>query len=410
MSTSRVYDLVVLGASGYTGKLTAEYIAKNFPTDIRWALAGRSANKLEDVAAECKSIDADRSQPAIETCSLDSSELNALAKKTTILLTTIGPYSVHGEHAFKACADNGTHYLDITGEVVWHNEMIKKYERTAKANGSIMIPQIGLDSAPADMVVWSIVELIREKFSAPTGEVILSAKFPAVPSGGTLSSVFSIFDVYSFKELQDAGAPYALSPIPGPAVRDPVPLKTKLFGFRSVRDLGMLTTYFFARADIPQVHRSWGLLGGPSGYGPNFHFSEYAKSQNYLTAIASHFTLLFGSILVAIPFARTILKKTVVQPGDGPSKEESRNHVVEYKAIGNPDVKSENPARAWVKATYAGSGYQLTAVIAASATLTLLRDEHKLEGGIHTPATLGQKFLDRMEEGGFKFEKGIYEN
>jgi short subunit dehydrogenase-like uncharacterized protein len=108
---------------------------------------------------------------------LDSQELGDLAKKTTILITTIGPYSVHGEPAFKACADNGTHYLDITGEAVWHNQMIKKYERTAKSTGSIMIPQIGLDSAPADMMTWVLVNMIREKFSSPTAEVVLSANF-----------------------------------------------------------------------------------------------------------------------------------------------------------------------------------------------------------------------------------------
>lgn len=225
-----------------------------------------------------------------------------------------------------------------------------------------------------------------------------------------MSSLFSIFDVYSLKQLKAAGAPYALSPIPGPAVRDPVPWRTKLFGFRSVRDLGILTSYIFAKADIPQVQRSWGLLGGPANYGPNFSFSEYAKSQNYLTAIASHFALLFGSILVVIPFVRTLLKKTAVQPGDGPSKEESKNNRVEYKGIGNQDVKTKNPERAFVKATFAGSAYELTGVIVASAALTLLRDDHKLEGGIYTPASLGQKFLDRLEEGGFKFEKGIYES
>jgi short subunit dehydrogenase-like uncharacterized protein len=114
---------------------------------------------------------------AIEICSLDSNELDALAKKTTVLITTIGPYALHGEPAFRACADNGTHYLDITGEAVWHNQMIKKYERTAKASGSIMIPQIGVDSAPADMMTWVLVNMIREKFSVPTAEVVLSANF-----------------------------------------------------------------------------------------------------------------------------------------------------------------------------------------------------------------------------------------
>jgi short subunit dehydrogenase-like uncharacterized protein len=114
---------------------------------------------------------------AIETCSLDPNDLDALMKKTTVLISTIGPYSVHGEPTFKACCDNGTHYLDITGEAVWHNQMIKKYERTAKTTGSIMIPQIGVDSAPADMMTWVLVNMIKRKFSVATGEVVLSANF-----------------------------------------------------------------------------------------------------------------------------------------------------------------------------------------------------------------------------------------
>jgi short subunit dehydrogenase-like uncharacterized protein len=114
---------------------------------------------------------------AIETCSLDPNDLDALMKKTTVLISTIGPYSVHGEPTFKACCDNGTHYLDITGEAVWHNQMIKKYERTAKTTGSIMIPQIGVDSAPADMMTWVLVNMIKQKFSVATGEVVLSANF-----------------------------------------------------------------------------------------------------------------------------------------------------------------------------------------------------------------------------------------
>jgi short subunit dehydrogenase-like uncharacterized protein len=92
----------------------------------------------------------------IELCNLVPEELDVLAKKTTLLISGIGPYSIYGDHTFKACADNGTHYLDITGEVVWHAKMIKKYESTAKASGSIMIPQIGLDSAPADVVTWFV--------------------------------------------------------------------------------------------------------------------------------------------------------------------------------------------------------------------------------------------------------------
>jgi len=86
----------------------------------------------------------------------------------------VGPYCIYGEHAFKACAENGTHYLDVTGEVPYVAEMIKKYEKTAKASGAIMIPQIGLDSNPADLVTWTLVNMIRNRLSVPTGEVVVT--------------------------------------------------------------------------------------------------------------------------------------------------------------------------------------------------------------------------------------------
>lgn len=97
-----------------------------------------------------------------------------MAKKTKLIIATVGPYAIYGEHVFKACAENGTHYLDVTGEVPYVAEMIKKYERTAKATGAIMIPQNGVESAPADLITWSLVDMIRTKLSSPTAEVILS--------------------------------------------------------------------------------------------------------------------------------------------------------------------------------------------------------------------------------------------
>jgi short subunit dehydrogenase-like uncharacterized protein len=111
---------------------------------------------------------------AIEICNLDDAELGDLARKTTVLISTAGPYALYGEYAFKACAENGTHYLDVTGEVPWVARMIKKYEKAAKTSGAVLIPQIGLESAPSDLVTWSLVSLIRRELSAPTGDVILS--------------------------------------------------------------------------------------------------------------------------------------------------------------------------------------------------------------------------------------------
>lgn len=113
-------------------------------------------------------------QIAIEICNLDDAEMGDLARKTTILITTVGPYSLYGETAFKACAENGTHYIDCTGEIPWVYKMIQKYEKTAQTTGAIMIPQNGIESAPPDLVIWSLVSLIRKELSAPVSSVILS--------------------------------------------------------------------------------------------------------------------------------------------------------------------------------------------------------------------------------------------
>lgn len=111
---------------------------------------------------------------AIEICNLNDVEISDLARKTTLLISTVGPYSAHGEHAFKACAENGTNYLDCTGEAPWVSKMITKYEKVAKTTGAIMIPQIGIESMPSDMITWALVSMIRSKVSAPTSRVMLS--------------------------------------------------------------------------------------------------------------------------------------------------------------------------------------------------------------------------------------------
>jgi len=410
MSASREYDLVVFGATGYTGKLTAEHVTKSLPTDLRWALAGRTASKLEAVAAEIKTINPDRIQPAIEICGLKDADLSALAKKTKVLISTVGPYALYGEHAFKACAENGTHYLDVTGEVAYVLDMIKKYDKTAKASGAIMIPQIGLESAPSDLVTWSLVTMIREKFSAPTGEVILSVHdFSGAPSGGTLNTVLSYLDVFSFKQLKEASTPYALSPIPGPKTSNPKSWVTKLFGIRVVPDLGIMTTSIGASANEPIVQRSWGLLGGNSFYGPNFSFGEYSKARNYLMGVAVHFALVLGTVCLAIPPLRKLARRFVYQPGDGPTKEAYAKDRADYRGIAKPDVQTPNPPRAFCRAHFNGGLYALTGILLAEAAISILRDEHKLSGGVYTPACLGQKFIDRLQSAGFKFEKKFYE-
>lgn len=109
----------------------------------------------------------------IETVDLNDAELLKLAKKTFVLITIIGPYILHGEHAFKACAEAGTHYLDCTGEAPWANKMIKQYEATARSTGAIMIPSCGMNTSPSDVLTWSMAQMIKSKLSAQVGDVVV---------------------------------------------------------------------------------------------------------------------------------------------------------------------------------------------------------------------------------------------
>ncbi|KAK3065631.1 hypothetical protein LTR53_018201, partial [Teratosphaeriaceae sp. CCFEE 6253] len=110
----RQYECVVFGATGYTGKYTCEHIATHLPTDFKWAVAGRSQGKLEQLAEELKTLNPDRSQPGIETARLNREDLLGLARKTKVLITTVGPYHKYGTAVVEACAETGTHYLDCT--------------------------------------------------------------------------------------------------------------------------------------------------------------------------------------------------------------------------------------------------------------------------------------------------------
>ncbi|KAF3010182.1 hypothetical protein E8E14_009172 [Neopestalotiopsis sp. 37M] len=406
----RQYDVVVFGATGYTGLMTAEHIAARFPTDIKWAVAGRSAEKLQKVAAECETINADRIQPKIEICSLNDDDLLALAKKTFVLITTVGPYAQYGEHAFKACAEAGTHYIDCTGEAPWTLKMIKKYESQAKDTGAIIIPQGGFESAPSDVLAWELCRTIRSQLSAPTADVVVELhELNSAPSGGTLATALGIFDCFSAREFADAIKPYALSPVPHPRGTPSPSVFSRLTGLYQVPNLGLLSTSITAVTNAPIVQRTWGVFQQePSRkdefYGPNFSYQELMKARNFATGMAMHYgAMVAGALLMFVPPLRALVRRFVFQPGEGPSREDSAKEYVELRGIAHPDLPNSRK-QAFVKARYRGSMYYLTATLIAQAAATLLQEDVGLTGGVYTPASLGQGYIDRLDENGFEIE------
>ncbi|CEI38804.1 hypothetical protein FVEN_g4663 [Fusarium venenatum] len=408
----RQYDIVVFGATGYTGKLTAEYITTHLPTDLKWAVAGRNESKLNALVEDCKKLNSDRLTPAIEIANLNDEDLRALAKKTCVLLTTVGPYSLYGEHAYKTCAEEGTHYVDVTGEAAWVHKMIKNYEATAKKTGAILVPQAGIESAPADLITWALAKTLRTELGSQTKDVTVSLhEVKSSPSGGTLATALNIWDVFTLKEIQEASSPYAQSPVPHKEpTRPKSTILEMILGVRSVSNLGLLTTSVAGSTDVAVVERTWGLLSEtPSRkeefYGPNFVWQERMKARNWLHGIFIHWLLIVGgALLVSVAPLREFLKKRVVQPGQGASSEDTAKDYVEYRGIAYPDSEKQLDKAAFGRMWHHGGMYLLTAVLLSEIAATILEDNIELGGGSYTPACFGQSLIDRLDKSGLKLD------
>jgi len=298
---------------------------------------------------KCQEWNPDRIPPSIEVCELNNSDLSQLAPKTFILLTTVGPYGRYGEHAFRACAENGTHYADVTGEVPFTARMIAKYASVAAATGALMFPQIGIESCPSDLTAWSLASQLRTTFGPATQlrDVVVSVRIRGAPSGGTLATALGMFDNFPFAEARESYKPFALSPVPNPRIARPRPssmsLLARLTGLVRHPLLGLQTTSIANRTDGAIVERTWGLLESvpvlkDQAYGPNFSFHQYMKAKGVLNGISIHFGLMLLGVIMVTPFLRRFVAARVTQPGGGAELEQAKKEEIEYTAVGRPDV------------------------------------------------------------------------
>ncbi|KAJ5102211.1 hypothetical protein NUU61_004433 [Penicillium alfredii] len=412
MAAIRPYDLVLLGPTGYTGRFCADHIVQNHPTDLKWAIAGRSASKMELIAQELKTLNPDRVQPDVLVVQLNLTELNELAQKTKLVINCVGPYHLYSTPVVEACAANGTHYVDATGETPWIRYIIDKYHESAKANGAIIIPSVGVESAPADILAWSLVKRVREDLSSQTRSINSTIKEmkSSGASGGTLNTILSIFDWRPMSEMPDSFGPYSLTASAPPKDIPGETILQKLFGVRSIRDLGSVTTSPNGMADVALVHRSSSLM--PELYGQRFVFHQFLSVRNAFIGVAIHVGFLLGMSLLMIPPVRWLLRKFVYSPGNGPSREDSLNDRLEYHAVATADQSSTAPQRMFGKLSYEGGMYLFTGLLLAEAAMVILKEEEKVRkvsrGGIVTSATLGQDFVDRLEKVGCHIETKVF--
>ena len=285
--------------------------------------------------------------------------------------------------------------------------MITKYHETAKANHAIIIPEIAVESAPSDILAFALTQLIRKELSVGTREIVACMhELKSTPSGGTVATALGLLDHYSLKEVAKSAGTWASSPVPRTGPQDGPSLIKKVFGVRKVTGLGTLTTSLAASPNVATVQRSWGLLDGGKLYGPNFTYHEYLGVRNTAIAVAVHFAFVFVSLAAAIPPLRWLAKRYYYAFGSSPSQETS-DEALEFRAIATADQNSPHPRRAFARFRWEGSVYYFTGVCLAEAAMLILNDDdlvQRLDGGILTPATLGQAFIDRMVRAGVKFE------
>ena len=386
--SERKFDVIVFGATGYTGKLVAEYMKDEYGDDesIKWAIAGRNMDKLMLVKNDLGLKD------EIEMIEVDSSDIDALNKmtcSTKCVLTTVGPYQLYGSDLVQSCASNGTDYVDLTGEPGWMYEMINLCKEQAEKSGSRIVFSCGFDSIPFDLGVYFLQKAFIEKNGKPAERIrgrvqAMNGEF----SGGTIASLGATMATLKEKPelIKVLANPFSLSEgFEGP----PQPDDSKVILDEKINM--WVAPFVMAPINTKNIHRSNFLLNHM--YGENFEYDEMM-----IAGEGEDGKMIADAMTTANPMGGD----NVPQPGEGPSKEsrEQGNYDVLFVAESGDET---------MQARVTGDmdpGYGSTSKMIAESALCLVKDCDALPGGIYTPApSMGETLISRLvQRAGLTFD------
>lgn len=400
--SAREFDIVLWGATGFTGALTAEYLLGQYgvASQFRWAIGGRNQAKLEavrkDIAAST-GVDADN-LPIIVGDSDDADFLRELAAGTKVICSTVGPYARYGSKLVAACVESGTDYCDLTGEVQWMARMIKEHHEAAVGSGARIVFTCGFDCVPSDIGAFFLNEEMRRRHNVPCAELKFRVKdFKGAASGGTIASMLNMMeeardDPSVLKVMRD---PYSLNPEGEQEGPDgPEPLMASYD-----KDFGeWMAPFVMGAVDTKVVRRSNALQD--YGYGREFEYGEGmlcgGGPSGFLKATAAAQGTMLGMAAMSVGPIRRFVAGRLPQPGEGPSKEEREAGYYDIRLLGrHPDDPGSN-----LKARIYGDrdpGYGSTSKILGESAVCLALDEPVTGGGCLTPAAaMGRALLERL--------------
>ncbi|MEU7859495.1 saccharopine dehydrogenase NADP-binding domain-containing protein [Nonomuraea sp. NPDC049141] len=370
---SRSYDIVLFGASGFTGALTASYLARTAGPEVRWALAGRDRAKLERLGIDAPILVADATDPA---------SLAAIAREARVVVTTVGPYLRYGEPLVAACAEAGTHYLDLTGEAEFVDRMYVRHHRRASTTGAKLVHACGFDSIPYDLGVLFTVGQLPEHVPLKVSGFLRSEMRA---SGGTRASAMTI--ISRPLQLLDAAARRRAAEPPPPGRR----VSSLPGGLRYVGGWALP----MPSLDPQIVGRSARLL---DRYGPDFTYRQYYAVKGLPTALAVAAGAGTMAALAQIPPVRDWMASRV-KPGDGPTPEQRARNWFKITFLG------EGGGRRVVTEVAGGDpGYDETAKMLGESALCLAFDDvPEIAGQVTTASAMGRPLIDRLRRAGITF-------
>lgn len=414
----RAYTIVLYGATSFVGQITAHYLAQflaeqnkdNSSKSVTWAIAGRDEDKLkklQDEIASKQDEDADKVDIIIAN-SDDDASLDAMTQQTQVIISTVGPYLKYGEPLIKYCAQNGTDYVDLTGEAIFIKDMLDKYQDTAKQSGARIVNSCGFDSIPSDLGVYFTQQQAQDKFNQACETVHMRVKAAKGGlSGGTIASMATIFEEVGEDKSRrkQVANPYLLNDdSDAPTLRQKNVGKPEYDGEHK----RWLAPFVMASINTRIVHRSNQLLSYE--YGREFKYDEAMWMQDgtkgkLMSYGLSAGLLGFASAMMFKPSRELLSKHVLPKSGSGPSKSEQENGFFDIRFFGTTTKQDT------ISTKVTGDrdpGYGSTSRMLTQSALCLAQDisQDEVAGGFWTPASaMGDKLMQRLEDhAGLSFE------
>ena len=386
-------DIIIYGATGFTGKLCVKYF-QSLDTTVTWAMAGRNLIKLEKVAKE--------NQTNVEILIADSDDekaLDNLTSRARVILSTTGPFHRYGSKLVASCIKNHTHYVDITGENFWVKGLIEKHHKEASAKGIRIIPSCGFDSIPSDLGTFFAAKAL----SQPIKRIESFHSYQGGASGGTLETMFSMGELDLGDDLTD---PFLLNPENSYSNKQKQ-LSSDRVGIAKKPEINAWSgPFIMATANTRVVRRTEALLAlRQESYGADFTYQEYAFHKSWFSAVKS--LVLTGlSVLVLLSPLKRLVKPFLPKPGEGPSESVQENGWFDCKYI----VETEEGTKKVFNMSGKGDpGYKVTSKLVSECALCLIEDLERLPGGpeyggvLTSAAGLGSPLITRLKKAGISF-------